>query len=67
MAQGKLNDYFSKYDWPNSKNYEGEWKDNKMNGHGIMILSDGTKYEGDYVNDKKHGNGTITWRNNFIL
>lgn len=38
-----------------------------MNGHGIMILSDGTKYDGDYVNDKKHGNGTITWRNYFIL
>ena len=61
--------------------YEGEWQDDKPNGHGTFIWADGDKYEGEYRNDKPNGHGTyytktplgfkITqqgqWRNNEFI
>ena len=37
--------------------YEGEWKDNKFNGQGTMIQTDGTKYKGGFVNGMEEGSG----------
>lgn len=41
--------------------YNGEWKDGKMNGKGIFTWPDGRKYEGYYLNDLKHGTGRFEW------
>ena len=48
--------------------YEGEWKDDKANGFGKVVLtrdrSDGTgveQYEGDFVNGMFHGFGRFTF------
>lgn len=35
-----LNDHFEGfgvYQWPDGRKYEGEWKDNKMNGNNIIF------------------------------
>ena len=37
------------------------WRDNKMNGYGVLQWPDGKRYEGDYVDDKKHGYGVFKW------
>ena len=41
--------------------YEGEVKDGKRNGKGIVHNADGTIYEGYWKNDKKEGDGVMTW------
>ena len=41
--------------WPDGKNYQGTWVNEKKHGLGKMIWPDGTNYEGNWVNDKKHG------------
>jgi hypothetical protein len=43
--------------------YEGDWRDDKRNGRGIMTLADGGRYAGDYLNGKQHGRGIMTWAN----
>ena len=42
---------------------EGEWKDGKKHGQGILNWSNGNKYEGEWKSGKKHGQGTYTWTN----
>ena len=37
--------------------YEGEVKNGKREGKGIMYYNNGDRYEGDYKNDKKEGKG----------
>ena len=54
--------------------YEGDYKNNKREGKGIMYFDDGDTYEGDYKNDKADGKGIYyyndgeryegDWRNN---
>ncbi|CAD8177367.1 unnamed protein product [Paramecium pentaurelia] len=46
---------------PQNKEYEGEWKDSKMNGQGEFRWNDGRKYIGSYKNDKKDGYGEFNW------
>lgn len=41
--------------WPNRAQYNGEWKDDKRSGSGIMIWPNGTKYNGDWLDDKQCG------------
>ena len=33
--------------------YDGEWRDDKRNGKGIMKDSEGKKYSGEWINDRK--------------
>jgi hypothetical protein len=40
--------------------YEGEWRNDKANGKGRLIHSDGDVYEGDWFNDKAEGYGIYT-------
>lgn len=49
------------YTWPDGRTYEGQWKDNMMNGQGIFKWKDGKKYIGEYIADKKHGYGEFFW------
>ena len=41
--------------------YQGQVKDGKPNGLGVIIYPDGDEYVGEWKDDKKHGQGTYTW------
>jgi len=41
--------------------YEGELKNDKRHGQGILIAADGENYEGEFENDFAHGEGIFTW------
>lgn len=33
--------------------YEGNWKDGKKEGLGLMTFSNGDKFKGEWINDQK--------------
>lgn len=37
------------------------WKDDKINGQGILTFFDGRKYVGVYKGEIMNGQGTFTW------
>ena len=41
--------------------YQGQVKDGKPNGLGILIDPDGIKYVGEWIHRWKNGQGTFTW------
>ena len=41
--------------------YEGDWKEDKKDGNGIIIYKDGCKYEGQFKNNKIEGIGKMSW------
>jgi hypothetical protein len=41
--------------------YEGEWKDDKQEGRGVMRYYDGSKYEGEWRYDDKEGKGIMIY------
>jgi len=41
--------------------YKGEWKNEKLNGLGVMTYPDGGKYVGRWKDDKRNGQGTYTF------
>jgi hypothetical protein len=41
--------------------YSGEWRDDKMEGPGVMRYADGTVCEGTWRNNRQHGRGKIVW------
>jgi hypothetical protein len=41
--------------------YIGNWENDKANGYGVYLHSNGSKYEGDWKDDKQHGKGHETW------
>ena len=43
--------------------YKGEWKNEKLNGLGVMTYPDGHKYVGEWKNGKRNGQGTFTFPN----
>ncbi len=51
------------------RRYEGDYKNNKRNGYGVMIYQDGGKYsegsryEGNWVDDKRNGQGVMIYLN----
>jgi len=50
----------SKY-YSGGKRYEGEYKDNKKHGQGVLIYPSGSKYVGKFKDDEFHGQGTFIW------
>ncbi len=49
-----------KFFYQDGGRYEGEWKENKMNGYGkLFYQSDKIAYEGEWVNDQFHGWGKL--------
>lgn len=41
--------------------YEGEWRDDKQRGHGVMRWANGERYEGGFAGGRKHGEGRYSW------
>ena len=46
--------------YKNGDVYEGEWKNGKKHGYGIITYSNGTEYEGEWKNGKMNGQGKLT-------
>lgn len=49
--------------WVDKTAYHGMWKNDKINGFGKMVLSNGEYYEGEFVDDKAEGNGVYVSNN----
>ena len=45
---------------PNGR-YEGEFRDGKRNGRGVITFASGARYEGEFRDDKRNGRGVITF------
>jgi len=52
-----------KYTWVNGDIYSGEWKNDKMNGFGVIKYSTGNEYSGAFIDNLREGQGTIKWFN----
>ncbi|CAF3605050.1 unnamed protein product [Rotaria sordida] len=51
--------------WKNDMKH-GPYKNDKKNGKGILIYSNGDKYEGMFKDGKRHGTGKYTFKNGEI-
>eukprot|EP01047_Picozoa_sp_COSAG01_P089036 COSAG01_NODE_21239_length_911_cov_1.640394_1_plen_219_part_10 len=40
--------------------YDGQWKDGKRDGQGVLTHQDGSKYDGQWKDGKEHGQGVWT-------
>jgi hypothetical protein len=49
------------YNYEKQITYEGEWLNNRKEGIGIEIFSDGSKYQGEHKNGAKDGIGIYNW------
>jgi hypothetical protein len=52
-----------KYQKPDLTVYEGEWKNRKKNGYGVITYSDGFTYKGFWKDNNKHGKGVVHFEN----
>ena len=43
--------------------FEGEYRNNKREGYGKMIMANGDSYEGEFHNDSYCGKGIYIWAN----
>ena len=41
--------------------YEGEWRQNKFHGSGLLVDEDGNIHEGDFVANMRNGRGKMTF------
>ena len=62
MKNDKL-EGIGKFVWNPERFYEGEWKNNSINGFGIFIDT-GKIYLGNFIDDKKNGHGIYISKNN---
>lgn len=49
-----------RHTYPDGSHYEGEFKNGKRHGRGMLLRPDGVRYEGEWQNDKPHGRGIAT-------
>ena len=47
--------------------YNGEWKNSKKNGKGIIVYKSGNKYDGYWEEGKKSGKGIYYFKNGDFL
>ena len=45
------------YKWPDGRQYEGNYVDDKKDGYGVYTYPDGRCYKGQWKNGKQHGEG----------
>lgn len=51
------------YQWPNEELYhEGEWLENRRNGHAVATYPDGGRYEGNFKDNLRSGDGCFVYR-----
>ena len=62
MKSTKMNGTIIEVSKDGTNIYEGEWKDNKKEGKGILKLIDGSSYEGEWKNDRIEGKGIMEYR-----
>jgi hypothetical protein len=43
--------------------YDGEWKDKKRHGKGVLRYGNGIIYDGEWMNGLRHGKGKTTYAN----
>ena len=51
--------YYNKNDIYHRDRYEGEWKNNLMEGKGTLYWNSKSRYEGDWKNGKREGKGIL--------
>ena len=47
-----VNSVLISWRWADGREYEGDWRDNKMHGKGVFTWKDGRRYVGEYIDDK---------------
>jgi hypothetical protein len=47
------------YVWPDGRKYQGDYINDKKDGHGYYEFGDGRRYDGQWLNGKMHGVGKI--------
>ena len=46
-----------KFEWPDGRIYDGEYKNDKKEGHGVFTWPDGRQYDGNWKNGRQDGEG----------
>ncbi len=49
--------------YANGDRYEGDWKDGKRTGRGVIVWGSGNRYEGDFKDGRRTGRGTFYFAN----
>jgi hypothetical protein len=49
--------------WSDGRRYEGQWRDERINGRGTFRWPDGRVYVGDWKDGTYDGTGDFTWAN----
>ena len=44
---------------------QGGWRDNRREGHGVMVLAGGNVYAGEWAADRPEGHGRMEWRDRY--
>ena len=60
-TSGVFHNCFGAYTYDEGDKYVGEWKDDKMHGHGTYTTGSGEFYVGEFKGSKFHGHGTYTF------
>ena len=50
------------YVWQDKTVYQGEWKENNINGFGMFYYPDGRSYIGELHGSQMHGYGEFIWK-----
>ena len=59
---------FGKFEWPDGRKYEGNYKNDKKEGYGVFSWPDGRIYKGNWKNGRQEGEGEFynpkndTWK-----